>query len=737
MDPTLIQRGRSPSMENKNRIRQSPSPHQQFHDAVTGLGLDPSITDSTFTTGKFNTVSTSGADRYNFNTSPYLGASSQPQGPPTSTSPDPNIFPSADFTDNTFTQDHTIHPEYSQQQDLQPSFFGSSDTHLENFSMFQNNNTSEGLGQDFTLDTSFQPQPNQSVNPADLSRMSSPNVATPPHLLQPDGHPSPGRPSSPASTAGAFYTPQHSRHSSLAPTSAPFPQQEWQGMLGTASFTGHRRAPSDQSDISSSAAPSPYMKQESFESLENNHSPLLNAQADPNDYNNGLGSFENFSLAEQPRTSPGPSPYGSPHMGPQPTNGLGLASDLSLNQQMNHRLGQNGSEIYVTHPGDSSTSLPTSHHRNLSNFSDMGRADQFPAPTINIEPAPVSRQASFEPDKGEGDVDALSPPTRTPFNFLLQGVNTNHTAGARIRSLSDPNQFNRPTARSTSRSPSPKPANHSRSPSVSSTHSVRSLSPLPSHSREVSPSRLDKSRRASTSSVNSRDYILDLADPTRPSASPNHGGPTRVQKHPATFQCNLCPKRFTRAYNLRSHLRTHTDERPFVCTVCGKAFARQHDRKRHEGLHSGEKKFVCKGDLGSGGQWGCGRRFARADALGRHFRSEAGRVCIKPLLDEEAQERQRIRFMEQQQQQLAAGLQPVQQPLMMPGDPNGIHNGGFMLPAALLAQYPALNNIDWNAMQPGADDGDLSDVSGGMVGGEPDESGYVSGPGMNFAGAWQ
>ena len=96
--------------------------------------------------------------------------------------------------------------------------------------------------------------------------------------------------------------------------------------------------------------------------------------------------------------------------------------------------------------------------------------------------------------------------------------------------------------------------------------------------------------------------------------------------------------------------------------------------------------------------------------------------------------------MEQQQQQIAAGLQPVQQPMMMAGDPSGMTNGGFMLPAALLAQYPALNNIDWNAMPQGTDEGDLSDVSGGMMGGEgPDESGYVSGPGMNFAGpgGWQ
>lgn len=105
------------------------------------------------------------------------------------------------------------------------------------------------------------------------------------------------------------------------------------------------------------------------------------------------------------------------------------------------------------------------------------------------------------------------------------------------------------------------------------------------------------------------------------------------------FKCSLCPKRFTRGFNLRSHLLTHTDERPFVCYVCGKTFTRNNDRKSHEFLHSGKKNFVCKGDLANGHQWGCGRRFSRKKNLQRHFTSGKGR-CIQPLRDQESSQRQ-------------------------------------------------------------------------------------------------
>ncbi|KAF9520304.1 hypothetical protein BS47DRAFT_1335906 [Hydnum rufescens UP504] len=95
------------------------------------------------------------------------------------------------------------------------------------------------------------------------------------------------------------------------------------------------------------------------------------------------------------------------------------------------------------------------------------------------------------------------------------------------------------------------------------------------------------------------------------------------RRNDALFKCPVpgCGSTFTRRFNLRGHLRSHTEERPFVCdwVGCGKSFARKHDCNRHQSLHSDQAvQHTCGG---------CGKSFSRTDALNRHLRSEGGAAC--------------------------------------------------------------------------------------------------------------
>jgi hypothetical protein len=87
--------------------------------------------------------------------------------------------------------------------------------------------------------------------------------------------------------------------------------------------------------------------------------------------------------------------------------------------------------------------------------------------------------------------------------------------------------------------------------------------------------------------------------------------PTTQKRH----KCPYCDTDFTRHHNLKSHLLTHSQEKPYVCQNCNMRFRRLHDLKRHMKLHTGERPHICPK---------CDRKFARGDALARHSKGQGG-----------------------------------------------------------------------------------------------------------------
>ncbi|KAG0215731.1 hypothetical protein BGX33_000897 [Mortierella sp. NVP41] len=58
--------------------------------------------------------------------------------------------------------------------------------------------------------------------------------------------------------------------------------------------------------------------------------------------------------------------------------------------------------------------------------------------------------------------------------------------------------------------------------------------------------------------------------------------PEMVPKITDIHVCPVCQRRFSRPFNLRSHIMTHTTLRPFPCDECHWRFSRQHDLLRHK-----------------------------------------------------------------------------------------------------------------------------------------------------------
>ncbi|KAG0433125.1 hypothetical protein HPB47_020212 [Ixodes persulcatus] len=87
--------------------------------------------------------------------------------------------------------------------------------------------------------------------------------------------------------------------------------------------------------------------------------------------------------------------------------------------------------------------------------------------------------------------------------------------------------------------------------------------------------------------------------------------------------CGICGKAYARPSTLKTHLRTHSGERPYRCLQCSKCFSQAANLTAHLRTHSGEKPFRCPV---------CERRFSQSSSVTTHMRTHSGerpyRCCL-------------------------------------------------------------------------------------------------------------
>lgn len=245
-----------------------------------------------------------------------------------------------------------------------------------------------------------------SLSPNDMNSMASPHSPSSPGLLQQDSMQHPGSSHQSPSYSHQQFSPSntHSRNVSLGPEAALLPGQinEW----SQPQFQGHRRSPSEYSDVSSVSHSPHLLSSDSFDPDTSGHSPLQRA-SDGSLYQEVLG-ISDFTINDPHGRSPSHSPAISPRISPQ--------NLPDINQQQFNMMATYGNT--PNYP----TMQMTSADYGAIQTSGGTELSPMAAPSINIDFAPNNaKPGEFGSNKSHLDQDSLLPPERGKLMTSMPG----------------------------------------------------------------------------------------------------------------------------------------------------------------------------------------------------------------------------------------------------------------------------------------------------------------------------